>query len=169
VRLFFALWPPRETAAALHAWALSTQRATGGRATRAESIHLTLAFLGEIEEELLRPLEAIPLEGPAHALPIETAGYWKHNRIVWAGPRETPDALQKLQAGLRKDLLDLKIVLDKRPFAAHVTLIRKAAAAALPPLPSVRWPVEEVALVRSKVSPAGSSYETIARYPLSRG
>src|SRR6185503_9972246 len=47
VRLFFAAWPPPRTAAALHEWS----KALRGRATPAEKIHLTLAFLGEADLE----------------------------------------------------------------------------------------------------------------------
>ena len=44
MRLFFALWPPAETAAALARWAKGLE----GRAIPAEKIHLTLAFLGGV-------------------------------------------------------------------------------------------------------------------------
>ena len=46
MRIFFAVWPPAETARALAGWADEAQRATGGKATAEEKIHLTLAFLG---------------------------------------------------------------------------------------------------------------------------
>ena len=37
-----------------------------------------------------------PPPATAHALPVEQAQYWKHRRIVWAGPREMPAALATL-------------------------------------------------------------------------
>ena len=46
MRLFFAIWPPKETAATLAAWAGQAQREVGGRVARAETTPLTLAFLG---------------------------------------------------------------------------------------------------------------------------
>ena len=166
MRLYFALWPPGETAAALHAWAVEAQRTTGGRVTRAETIHLTLAFLGDIELELL---SGISIKGKRHQLPIEHAECWKHNSIVWAGPEQTPPELLDVVVRLSENLQERKLRVEKRPFAAHVTLIRKAGrAAALPPLPKVAWPVEEVVLVRSQLSAAGSGYEVLQRYPLSR-
>jgi 2'-5' RNA ligase len=165
--LFFAIWPPRAAADALHAWALAAQRACGGRVTRADTIHLTLAFLGEVEESLLPDLKSIALKGEPHALAIEQSRYWQHNRIVWVGPREIPAPLQSLSGLLSKELAEKRFKTEKRPFAAHITLIRKARdPGELPPLPAVDWPVTEFVLVRSQLSAAGPAYEVLQRYPL---
>jgi len=149
MRLFFALWPPLETARALAQWA----RELPGRATAAEKIHLTLAFLGDAE-----PAAAMAAgkaaKGQPFDLPIEAAGYWRHNEIIWAGPTETPAVLKDLVKQLKA---------ERRPFAAHVTLLRRAAPpGTLPPLPVVHWPVREFALVKSDFR----AYETLARFPL---
>lgn len=165
MRIFFALWPPPETARALARWALETQRQTGGNATHESKIHLTLAFLGEADAQ--RAITAAKrVRAKAHALPIEEARYWRDNRIVWAGPRETPPPLLDLFKQLEFQLYKEDFMLERRPFAAHVTLIRKARAAPLPPLPAVDWPVGEFVLVRSSLSAAGSSYDVLERFPL---
>ncbi len=167
MRLFFALWPPREAAEALHAWALEARRATGGRATRAESIHLTLAFLGEIEERRLPELRSYSAGGEAHALLVEQARYWARNRIVWAGPNEIPDRLRVLAGNLAARLAERNFATEARPFAAHVTLIRKTRGPGeMPKLPEVDWPVREYLLVRSRLSSDGSRYEVMERFPL---
>ena len=165
MRLFFALWPPAATAAALHAWALAAQKATGGRATRADTIHLTLAFLGETDPARVGAAVAAgrAAQGARHVLPIEQARYWKHNRLVWAGPRVTDPALaDALAAHLRA----AGFVLEARAFKAHVTLVRKASPAQLPALPAVDWPVDEFVLVRSALSAGAPAYEVLARFPL---
>ena len=145
MRLFFALWPPAEAAAALHAWTKHLE----GRPTRAENIHLTLAFLGESE-----PAKALAaarrVRGRKHELPIERAEYWRHNKIVWAGPEETPPLLDELVENLRSELTQEGFVLEARPFAAHVTLLRKAPRpAAFPALPKLSWPALQFVLVES--------------------
>ena len=162
MRLFFALWPPRAAAQALSDWSADI----AGRRVRAENIHLTLAFLGDAD-----PARAVaaarPVKGRKHALPIEEARYWKHNEIVWVGPREMPGALRELVGELHGALRRASFELEERPFAAHVTLLRKATALkALPPPPRVEWPVDEFLLVRSTVSRAGSSYEALERFSL---
>lgn len=166
-RLFFAAWPSAKAAATLHAWAREAQRKTGGRATRAEKIHLTLAFLGDVDETRLEELMSLELRGRCHDLPIEQARYWPCNRIVWAGPSEVPPDLGELARELGRMLEQKGFRTERREFAAHVTLLRNARAPdALPPLPQLRWPIKEVLLVRSRLDPAGSDYSIVERYAL---
>jgi RNA 2',3'-cyclic 3'-phosphodiesterase len=165
MRIFFAAWPPPETARALAQWAQELQPRTGGKTTVEEKIHLTLAFLGEADpQKALRAARRV--DGKTHSLPIEEARYWRENHIVWAGPRETPPPLKALFERLSAELEREAFILERRPFAAHVTLIRKARAAKLPPLPALDWPVREFLLVRSALSPKGSTYEPLERFPL---
>jgi RNA 2',3'-cyclic 3'-phosphodiesterase len=169
VRLFFALWPPEKAARALHEWARQASLQTGGRVTRAETIHLTLAFLGETEESRISTIKSIgrTTVGKSHFLPIEQARYWKHNRIVWVGPNEIPAPLAALAAELNGRLMKEGFVLDERAFAAHITLIRKAREPrALPALPPLDWPVEDFVLVRSRLSNEGSRYDVLERFAL---
>ncbi len=144
-RLFFALWPPAAAAAALHAWAENLE----GRPTRLENIHLTLAFLGEADP-MKASAVARRVQGRRHELPIERAEYWRHNKIVWVGPREIPAPLDQLVKALHAELAAEGFVLEARPFAAHVTLLRKAPRPAeFPALPQISWPASELALVES--------------------
>ena len=167
MRLFFALWPPAETARALGAWARELQQHTGGRATAEETIHLTLAFLGAAD-----PAKAIAAARRVHAkafeLPIDTSQYWQHNKIVWVGPRTMPSALQDLVMQLHHALAEDDFVLEKRAFAAHITLARKASPPqSLPVLPRLSWPTHEFVLVNSTPTGTGSRYEIVERFPLS--
>ena len=168
MRLFFALWPPPATVAALARWAAQAQLLTGGRLTRPESIHLTLAFLGEVAEERVGDVirAARNVRGARHKLPIERAKIWGHNRIVWIGPESTPAALESLHEVLREQLLGEGFQIEARAFAAHVTLIRNACKTSLPLLPALDWPVDEFTLVRSRLSRKGSTYEVAARFAL---
>ena len=162
MRLFFAAWPPPEAAAALAEWAARFD----GRATPAEKIHLTLAFLGAVDADKAIAA-ARRVEGRAHQLPIELAKYWKHNQIVWAGPRQIPAELKALVEALHFQLFRAEFILERRPFAAHVTLLRKASAPrSLPALPAVTWAVRDFVLARSTVSSKGSTYDILARFPL---
>jgi RNA 2',3'-cyclic 3'-phosphodiesterase len=159
---FFAVWPPAAAAGALEQWAKALQ----GRATPAAKIHLTLAFLGAVAPEkamaAARRVQARP-----HAIPIEKAQYWKHNRIVWAGPRDTPAELERLVEQLHVELDRAGYALERRPYAAHVTLVRNASRPdELPQLPALDWPVTEFTLVRSSSSAKGSVYDVVERFAL---
>jgi 2'-5' RNA ligase len=158
MRLFFALWPPSETALALHEWAKGLE----GRATPAEKIHLTLAFLGGVEPTKLataaKGVQAEPFE-----LTVDSTKYVRRNHMVWVGPREMPEGLRLLVERLHLALHRTGFIVERRPFAAHVTLLRKARRpAAIAPLPKVAWPVREFALVNS----AGGAYVDVERFRL---
>ena len=166
MRLFFACWPPAETAQALGRWAAEVRNESGGKLTPVENVHLTLAFLGEAD-----PGAAIgaarAVEGRRQALPVDAARYVKRNRMVWVGPATPPAPLHALAADLHASLRRAGFALEERPFAAHVTLIRNARRpAAIPPLPSVSWPVEEFLLISSRTSPTGSVYSPVERFAL---
>jgi 2'-5' RNA ligase len=62
VKLFFACWPPRETAQALAGWAAEVRNTSGGKLTVVDNIHLTLAFLGDAD-----PDRASAAAGQVHA------------------------------------------------------------------------------------------------------
>lgn len=166
MRLFFAIWPPAQVARMLAHWSELAGRATGGRRTAEGNIHLTLAFLGEAD-----PARAIAaarrVRGEAHRLPLEQARHV--NRMVWVAPRETPPALAALHDKLSMELYREEFILERRPFAAHVTLVRDARRGELPALPEVDWPVGEFVLMRSSLSSRGARYEPIERFTLPPG
>jgi 2'-5' RNA ligase len=169
MRLFFALWPPAQTARVLADWAREVAGKSSGRATREETIHLTLAFLGEVPRERLPHAvhAATRVSADGFALAVDASAYWPHNRIVCAGPRDMPRELGALAAALRAALEENDIALERRAFAAHVTLVRRARdPGALPPLPAIEWPVREFVLVRSQLSREGSRYEAMERFAL---
>lgn len=166
MRLFFASWPPRETAQALGRWASEVSSESGGKLTVVENIHLTLAFLGEADPDRAI-VAARGVKVRRHELPIDAARYVKRNEMVWVGPAEVPPSLASLAADLRVQLVREQFALEERPFAAHVTLIRKAGRPrSIPPLPAVAWPVDEFLLVSSKTSSNGSAYTPLERFPL---
>jgi 2'-5' RNA ligase len=166
MRLFFAVWPPPRTAEALGRWAAEVRSEAGGKVTPVANIHLTLAFLGDSARD--RAMAAAShVQARRHDLPIDAARYVKRNEMVWVGPDAAPEPLLELAHGLHDSLRAAGFALEARPFAAHVTLIRKARRpASIPPLPRVAWPVGEFLLVSSKTSSLGSSYTPVERFPL---
>jgi 2'-5' RNA ligase len=162
MRLFFAVWPPPGAARALADWARAAAQESGGRATAEEKIHLTLAFLGEVEPEKAIA-GARRVRGQVHSLPVQQAAYWRQNSIIWAGPQDTPPEMLKLAENLQMQLYLQEFILERRAFAAHITLVRKAREPGqLPGLPRIEWPVEEFLLVRS----ISGRYEPLERFPI---
>ena len=171
-RVFFALWPPPEVARRLAGIAHDQAARHGGKATRADSVHLTLAFIGDVPASQLPDLVAAAerVKASSFALALGTCGYWSHNRLAWAGCEEVPAALVQLVRQLAKSLRQAGFRVDRASddFVPHLTLVRRQAdAAPAPPIePAIAWQCDEFVLVRSRLSAAGSSYEKLHSFPL---
>jgi 2'-5' RNA ligase len=167
LRLFFALWPDDAIRERLAAWAQAFHRAGGGRMMRPESVHMTLAFMGNIDARLLPAIEdaASAVTPASFTLTLDEPGFWRHNRIAWAGARTVPPALADVVLRLRAGLVAAQVPFDAKPFVPHVTLVRKARPGfRLPDLAPIVWPVRGFALVRSVTGPAGSDYAIHAEW-----
>jgi RNA 2',3'-cyclic 3'-phosphodiesterase len=165
VRLFFALWPGERVRAQLVRWSRELRSLCGGRPTPPPNLHLTLAFLGSVESGRMGALERVAsavAPRPA-ALVLDHPGFWKSNRIVWAGATAVPAGLEHLVLDLRDALARSGIGFDSKPFAAHITLLRDAREPAeMPALEPIRWEVEGFALARSQ--PGGGPYEILSSW-----
>lgn len=169
-RLFFALWPDERVRAELYHLSRLCHGACGGRRTRRESVHLTLAFLGDVELPRLDALQRIgsQVAGEPFTLALDVLGYWKHNRIAWAGATHMPAALSGLVQDLEQRLHQAGFHFERRPYSPHITLLRKALCRDGAPLLErpVRWDVEDFVLVRSARDENGSAYNVIGRWRL---
>lgn len=162
MRLFFALWPDDAVRAQLAHWSRELHAACGGRPTRPENLHVTLAFLGGVEEARLTEVEraAGEVSPRAATLVLDRPGYWKNNRIAWAGASLVPPELEALVSELRGALASSQIRFDAKSFVSHVTLLRDAREPeALPVLAPIEWRLDGFALVQSVTLPRGSRYE----------
>ncbi|HEV7800267.1 MAG TPA: RNA 2',3'-cyclic phosphodiesterase [Burkholderiales bacterium] len=168
-RVFFALWPDTSVRDALAAVAADAQVECGGRVTARDKIHLTLFFVGDIERSRVQALEecAGAVEAGRFELDTGVLGYWRHNRIVWAGASACPTELAKLVSSLTQKLARVGRRGDDRPYVPHVTLLRNARRAPKRTIIEVPvWNAHEFVLVESARGPGKSGYEVIARWPL---
>jgi RNA 2',3'-cyclic 3'-phosphodiesterase len=173
-RLFFALWPSAEAAEQLAGIAGVTAADWGGKPTRRETIHLTLAFLGDVPESIIPGLVAVArrVQAAPFALQIDHLEFWQRQHLLWAGPSAVPAALNALAERLHVELAEAGFGLAdaRRSFVPHVTLVRKtpleSAPRQLPVISPIAWPVPGFVLVRSRLSAAGPDYQRIAEFPL---
>lgn len=137
---------------------------------RQETLHLTLAFLGEIELDRLNQAEeaAEGIDARAFDFSLDRLGYWPHNHIFWAGCTRRALRLQLLAQELADRLRERGFVLERRAFSPHVTLVRKMMAAPqpFPDLTACRWHCGEFTLVRSLSSITGVIYQKLACWKL---
>ena len=173
MRLFFALWPPQEIAERLVRIAQLNANYFGGKPTRKDTIHQTLAFLGEVNDERLPPLiQAAKSIGAApFDLAIEGLDYWQHNHLIW-GRTQASSALSELSSRLQSALTEAGFAhgRENQVFTPHLSLVRKVPVTSVPlrfpVIAPLHWHCASFVLVCSRPSDGPPSYETICEFPL---
>jgi len=168
LRLFFALWPDDATRDALNRTGKWLHQHWGGRRMRADTLHITLAFLGSTPAEQLEALFACAeaVQTDAFDLILDQAGSWRHNRIGWLGASQTPPQYIELVGALNAALRGAGYSVDARPHVPHVTLLRNSVGGAVPECEPVCWPISDFVLVASRRESDGMHYDVIRRWPL---
>ena len=94
-------------------------------------LHLTLSFLGEVDDErAARVKQVLEQVGPRHeplVLSIQGGGSFgspAHPRVLWAGVEGNTAALGALQAEVAGGLRPLGFEPEHREYVAHLTLAR---------------------------------------------
>jgi len=180
VRLFVALTPPDEIVEELRAnTAALRELAPELRWTRAEQWHLTLAFLGEVADEvvdeLARRLNRAAARHPPLSLAFGGGGRFGH-RVLWTGVRGNLEGLRRLADSVRAAARRSRLPVERRPYRPHLTLARSDGTADLRPLverlapwEGLAWVATWLYLMRSRLGAGlgGSAlHEPIARWPL---
>ncbi len=166
LRLFFALWPDDATRAVLNRTGKWLHQHWGGRRMRADTLHLTLAFLGRTPVGQLDDLAACAatVRADAFELILDRPGYWRHNRIGWLGASRTPPQYVELIGALNAALQAAGYPVDTRPHVPHVTLLRNTAGGEPQACVPVSWSASEFVLVASRTEAEGAQYEVIRRW-----
>jgi 2'-5' RNA ligase len=185
-RLFVALELPGELRAALVQWRGEALAGRGSgpsalAALAAESLHVTLCFLGSVPVgaaetigtacvRAVAGLERIALSlGPVVWLPL------RRPRVLGVRVADPSGALGRLQGGLAGALSrDGWYEPEERPFLAHVTVARAAGRGGVrsfEPLapPTLAFAGERVTLFRSRLGGAGPHYEPLLVTELGSG
>jgi RNA 2',3'-cyclic 3'-phosphodiesterase len=167
-RLFFALWPGEATRRAL--WQLSGKlhQIWSGRRVKPDTLHITLVFLGDTPVERIEDLRRIgaSMDIGKFSLSLDRAACWRHNKLGFLSPTESPPQLMQLVYGLEEKLEAAGISFDERPYKPHLTLLRNTRCTTQIPFEPIFWDIEEYALVSSSTTETGPTYQLIGRWPL---
>jgi len=134
-----------------------------------DTLHMTLAFVGDVSTDRLTVLEEVggSVVQPAFAMTVDCIGYWQRKKIVWAGCTAGTGVASALVEDLRDALGKRGFPTEMRPFKPHVTLLRKVRR---PPetdwAGTLTWAAREFVLVASQRDHTGSSYRHLASWPL---
>ena len=179
-RLFFALWPEAGFISSLRSAGQSWQSAAG-RAVADPDLHVTLCFLGAVEESAVPALRerAAAVELPSFELEFAAIEYWSRARVLVASSSASPPAAVALARALHALARALALRVQERPLKLHMTVVRGLAAAApiaersRPLLPPLRLSVANFYLAQSQQLEATSAgdlaparYTRLAAWPL---
>lgn len=177
LRLFFALWPAAAERAALADAAAPAVARVDGQAVPPANLHVTLAFVGMVSEQVLARLVELGGRGPWPSVSLDFARieYWAQPRVLVAMPDEAPAAGQEIVERLLRGIEPLNFTRDARPWHPHLTLVRRIRLP--PPGPLMLAPVKRMpggpawrlALVESCTHPDGPLYKPLADWPLEKG
>jgi len=185
MRLFAAVLPPEPALTELGAYVDALHRLPGAdtlRWTERTGWHLTLAFYGEVTDDV-RPELDTRLARAAHRHhphEVRLAGGGRFSdRALWTGVDGDHTALRRLADSVDAGARRAGIAMDEhRPYHPHLTVARNRTATRLAPFAEGLtgftgrdWTVRELSLVRSHppapgVPGAQPRYEVVAAWPL---
>ena len=167
-RLFFALQPPPELQTHF-AQAVVALLPDVGRPVRAENLHCTLVFLGQVGKGQRLCLEdaASRIQATPFQLTFDHLGYFRRPQVAWFGCKTTPAALQTLVGKLQQAAATCGFPPEQRPYEVHLTAVRKLRRdpGPLRCIP-ITWPVDRFILMASVSEERGVSYKPIRAWNL---
>ncbi len=157
----------------------------------AESLHLTLKFIGEQPDDKLAAIKQAlaSLTGESFDLNFRGTGFFptaKSARVFWIGI-EADERLARLAGAVDAALAPLGVEREQRAFSAHLTLARSGSGrpqrmkedrlnpnfrrlqerlAQMPAPDFGTMTAREFFLYESKLSPKGAQYTKVERFPL---
>lgn len=191
IRVFVAVELPSKVRSAL-ADLIEKLRDTqipGLRLVRAEGIHLTLKFLGDVPksqvESIVAAVSQAAQAGRAFALELGQPGVFPNRnapRVLWVGIGGDLSPLLALHQQVEDALATLRFAKDRRGFNPHLTVARiregsskadrqRAAEAIFSTRvqPGLRIDVDSISLMQSTLLPDGAVYESLASMPIEGG
>ncbi len=145
-----------------------------------ENIHLTLRFLGNIEESQAEAighlLEDVARGNKSFRISLEGLGafpYTTRPRVLWVGVKEGTHTLQKIYQIVEKGLVQLGLPPDDKPFKPHLTIarfkypsleMRQRVHRTCQEMRETKWgemEVESIILFESILSPQGARYRKV--------
>jgi len=170
VRLFFALGLNPVDATKIGDWR-DRQFPGMARAVPLGNLHITLAFLGELDgqrlETLCENVDELALGGPLE-LTLDTIGYWHKPGICWLGPTQWPDRLNRIASRLDELGVAQGGKRARSRYQPHLTLLRGCQSPPPAPLESPRFKMRfaDFSLFESRQRKHRVHYESLADWRL---
>jgi len=169
-RVFFALWPDDAIRKQItEAFEQSSINKKQGRIVRPDNLHITLHFIGNVNQQKLDCLHNVAqtVKADSFNLELNHYGYFQKPKVLWMGLKQNPKALEALHKDLGESLAACDYQIESRPYAPHITLMRKLAKPEkLENIKPIIWQANEFVLVESISVEGGVHYKVRERYSL---
>jgi 2'-5' RNA ligase len=186
IRAFIAVNLPDDVHASISEAQVRLKRAHIGVKvswTKIDNIHLTLQFLGYVEEEAIdrikAALESVACQHGGFSVSVQGAGAFPNERsprVLWVGCEDAEGKLRGLARAVKSATQPLGFEPEHREFSAHLTLGRikqpRADVALTRALDSIKnqafgtLRVAAIHLFESKLHPEGSIYTKLSSHAL---
>jgi RNA 2',3'-cyclic 3'-phosphodiesterase len=168
-RVFFALWPHAETRSRIVTQTAEFVSHGNGRVIPETNLHVTVNFLGSIDESRMVDVQAAGAEVsrvPRFELLFDRIESVRRSRILWLAA-DAPPALLEMVRRLQNKALSRQPQPHREDFIAHVTLARDVQRLTREMhIEPIVWPADELVLVESQLTAHGSVYSLVDRWPL---
>jgi 2'-5' RNA ligase len=175
IRAFIALPLPDTVKDALSEASGMLRKTIDARWVKPDSIHLTLKFLGDIDENNLETiregLEKISSQHSPFEMKLDSLGAFpsvRKARVIWAGVETDIMALRKLAASIDDLSAIYCIAKESRPFTAHITLARLREPSMInlnARVQEIAFMVDKMHLYKSDLTPKGARYTLLHTSP----
>ncbi|WP_298273169.1 RNA 2',3'-cyclic phosphodiesterase [Geobacter sp.] len=176
MRLFVAIDLPDEVKQSV---AALCQGVPGVRWLPPEQLHLTLRFIGEVDDAVAGIIRRglAEITSPPFPLSLRGVGCFpspRRPRVLWVGLNGN-EPLKRLQQGVEAAVVAAGIPAEERPFSPHITLarLREHREAEITPFlarnasfHSEPFTVDTFHLYSSSLTPKGAIHRREASYPL---
>lgn len=157
MRVFYAVTFQEETKEKLIEYKnLVSNNSVKGRFTNKNNLHLTLEFIGEVDEKELSSLTNIlyKLKNPPKELITSHIGSFKRRDkdIIWLGIEENKELIT-LQRNLRNLLINNGFKIEDRKYKPHITIGREIVTKGFIDkniFSPIKIPIASIALMESK-------------------
>lgn len=168
-RLFFALWPDEHVRRQIAALRGRMAQDYCGRETRADTLHLTMLFVGSIPELRVPTLLACGdrVQSPSFHLTLDACSHFNESKVAWLGATEPPAALKELHRALQLETSRDGFADMHETFVPHVTMARHCKLFPAPrAIPAIEWKVQDFVLIDVRSTPGGPVYRVLRHWPL---
>lgn len=169
IRTFIAFELPDEIKFCLgEAVSVLKQKNRAVKWVRPEGLHVTVKFLGSIDESLIKPLsrDLDTIAAAQEPLHVSLSGIGafpdrKRTRVIWAGLKGDTAIMAEIARQVEDKCAGYGMKPETRPFLAHVTMGRLKVPSVVDLAQEIRereFIINKVVLFKSELSSSGARY-----------